>query len=115
MPGMNAFVAAWLHAQGDSRAPTHERTAKSYFLQEAEGLSRWAKVQWAKLRGDAHVTNLQHDGVVIGLPGDADPAEAAATLSVASSAVLGYDQPVEEKPIGEELGGTEDEASGDEG
>ena len=51
MPEMNAFVAAWLRAQDDPRAATHERTAKSYFLQEAEGLSRWAKVQWAKLRG----------------------------------------------------------------
>jgi len=79
MPGMNAFVAAWLHAQGDSRAPTHERTAKSYFLQEAEGLSRWAK-----LRGDTQVTNLQRDGVVVDLPDGIGPVAATVGLSAAS-------------------------------
>lgn len=66
-------------------------------------------------RGDAHVTNLQHDGVVISLPDGVDPSAAEAALSDACSAVLGYHQPVEEKPIGEEVEDTADEASGDEG
>lgn len=79
------------------------------------GLSRWAKVQWAKLRGDARVTNLQHDGVVVDLPEGIDPVAATAGLSAASTAMLGYDHPVEEKPIGEEVADTESEASADEG
>ena len=52
--------------------------------------------------------------MVINLPEGVDPLAAEAALSLASSAVLGYDQPVEEKPIGEEVEGTENEASGDE-
>ena len=52
--------------------------------------------------------------MVINLPEGVDPLAAEAALSLASSAVLGYDQPVEEKPIGEKVEGTENEASGDE-
>mmetsp|Transcript_81492 Transcript_81492/g.162105 ORF Transcript_81492/g.162105 Transcript_81492/m.162105 type:complete len:90 (-) Transcript_81492:273-542(-) len=58
--------------------------AKFYFLQEAEGLSRWAKVLWAKLRGDAHVTNLQHDGMVVDLPDGIGPVAATVGLNAAS-------------------------------
>ena len=108
MPGLNGFVTDWLRVHGDARVPTSERTAKSYFLQEAEGPSRWAKVQWAKLRGDAHVTNLQHDGVVIGLPHGVEPGVALTEMSAACQEVLGYEQPVGEKPIGEEVGDSED-------
>ena len=110
MPGMCEFVADWLREHRDARVHTHERTAKSCFLQEAEGLSRRAKVAWAARRGDLAVTNLQHDGVVLVLPDGMDPAEAEAALAEASSRVLGYEQPVEEKPMGDGGDGSESEA-----
>ena len=37
---------------------------KSYLLQEAEAVSREAKIRWAKEKG-LRVMNLQHDGLVI--------------------------------------------------
>ena len=87
-----------------------ELTAKSYFLAEAKGLSRLAKMDWARKRGDLPITSLQHDGVIIVLPAapDASAAEAAATeveaaLSRACTDALGYDQPVEVKPMESEL------------
>ena len=58
----------WLHLHDRTRSHKVALTAKSYFLQEAEGLSRQAKVAWAMRRGDARVTNLQHDGIVVELP-----------------------------------------------
>ena len=67
---------------------THERTAKSYFLQEAEGLSRWAKVMWARLRGDVRVTNLQHDGVIVDLPDGMTVAVAEAQMAVIERRLL---------------------------
>ena len=107
MPEMNAFVASWLRARDDPRVVTHERTAKSYFLQEAEGLSRWAKVMWARLRGDVRVTNLQHDGVIADLPDGMTVAVAEAQMAVACEAVLGYAQPVERKDLGEGVAGSD--------
>ena len=112
MPGMTGFVKDWLLARGDQRHWRAGITAKSYFLQEAEGLSRGAKVEWCRLRGDYAVTNLQHDGVVVDLPDDMDVASCEAAMSAASGAALGYPQPVEEKPIGEEISDSEDDAEG---
>ena len=100
MPGMNTFVLDWLRARDSARQYTHSRTAKSYFLQEAEGLSRQAKVAWAMRRGDVRVANLQHDGVVVALHDGVDAAAVVAGMAAASSLVLGYEQPVEEKPLG---------------
>ena len=100
-PAMCMFVADWLRAHKPTHVHKAALTAKSYFLQEAEGLSRRAKVAWAARRGDLQVTNLQHDGVIVDLPDGASVAAATASLREACSAVLGYDQPVEEKPIGE--------------
>lgn len=100
MPGMVAFVTDWLRARGDARVTTASRTAKSYFLQEAEGLSRKAKVAWAALRGDVRVSNLQHDGVVVVLPDGVTAAVVVAGMAMASERILGYTQPVEEKPLG---------------
>ena len=86
-----------------------ELTAKSYFLAEAEGLSRLAKVDWARKRGDLQVTNLQHDGIILaprrphGAALTDFPPAALATITeglcAASSTALGYDQPVELKPF----------------
>jgi hypothetical protein len=100
MPGMCSLVKDWLRARRDGREYTHSRTAKSYFLQEAEGLSRRAKVAWAARRGDALVTNLQHDGIIVQLPDGMTAATATAGMAEASSQVLGYQQLVEEKPLG---------------
>jgi hypothetical protein len=100
MPGMCSLVKDWLRARGDGREYTHSRTAKSYFLQEAEGLSRRAKVAWAARRGDALVTNLQHDGVIVQLPTGVTADAVAAGMAEASSQMLGYQQMVEEKALG---------------
>ena len=114
MPGMLGFVRTWLHARRDPRVATAALTAKSYFLQEAEGLSRQAKVAWAARRGDVRVTNLQHDGIVVLLHDGMRAAHVLAGMSEASSAVLGYDQPVEEKPLGEDVDDSEPGSSDDE-
>ena len=95
MPGMTEFVRDWMQARGDPRVRTAGVTAKSYFLQEAEALSRRAKVEWAALRGDVPVTNLQHDGVI--MMTERSRSQLQAALSEACSAALGYEQPVEEK------------------
>ena len=76
--------------------PFHERTLKSYLLQEAEGISRSAKLQWCSQHGCTGI-NLQHDGVVIRLTGDWTNADAEEELSRVSTAASGYVQTVETK------------------
>ena len=101
MPAMTAFVHDWLAIHDPARVPRHELTAKSYFLQEAEGISRLAKLAWAERRGSgSEVTSLQHDGVVMVLGEGVAPGAATAALSAACEEALGYAQPVEEKPLG---------------
>ena len=112
MPAMYRFVTDWLHARRDSRESRSGLTAKSYFLQEAEGLSRAAKVAWARQRGDLRVTNLQHDGVVVDCE-DVDPVEVCSAMAAACNEVLGYDQPVEEKLLGEDVSDSEGSDMGD--
>ena len=68
MPGMQQFVADWLRAHEPDKWHKRALTAKSYLLQEAEGISRRAKLAWAARRGDVRVANLQHDGIVVALP-----------------------------------------------
>ena len=118
LPGMVSFVRAFARARVAGRpysslSPREKRkldavelTAKSYFLAEAEGLSRLAKMDWARKRGDLPVTSLQHDGVIIVMPPaapgsdtDAASAQVAAALSQACTDALGYDQPVEVKAM----------------
>ena len=106
MPGMYRFTTDWLHARRDARECRSGLTAKSYFLQEAEGLSRMAKVEWARRRGDLSITNLQHDGVVVVVE-QMDPAAVCTAMAAASAEVLGYEQPVEEKPLGEDVSDSE--------
>ena len=123
LPGMVSFVRTFTRAcvvgrptvgsalrRSERKLEAVELTAKSYFLAEAEGLSRLAKMDWARKRGDWPITSLQHDGVIIVLPAasDASAAEAAAVeveaaLSRACTDALGYDQPVEVKPMESEL------------
>ena len=122
MPGMVSFVRAFARARVAGRpysslSPKEKRkldavelAAKSYFLAEAEGLSRLAKVDWARKRGDLPVTSLQHDGVIIVLPAAAPGSDADAALAQVEAALsrvctdaLGYDQPVEVKPMEPDL------------
>ena len=60
-------------------------------------------------RGDVSVTNLQHDGVVVELPDDVTADAVRSGMSDACEAVLGYEQPVEEKELGANVGESEAE------
>jgi len=100
-----------MREHNDSRVSRSALTAKSYFLQEAEGLSRQAKVLWAARRGDLRITSLQHDGVVVDLPADITTDHVTAGMTEASTAVLGYTQPVEDKPLGADVSDSSDSAS----
>jgi len=52
-----------------------------------------------RVRGDATVANLQHDGIIVAPPPHMTAAEVAAGMAEASSMALGYDQPVEVKEM----------------
>ena len=96
MPAMRAFVLAHLRQRRDRRRLEHpERTLMSYVLQEAEAISRNAKMWYAKVRGH-EVHNLQHDGVVMRLS-RGTPAAVAVQLGEICGRALGYEQPVEVK------------------
>ena len=97
MPTLVAFVRAWLALHKPVNEHKFALTAKSFFLQEAEGLSRAAKLAWSRLRGAGEITSLQHDGVVMVLSQGVTPTDACAALTEVCTAVLGYAQPVEEK------------------
>ena len=75
-----------------------ERTLCSYVWQEAEGISRAAKLAWCRAGGHTP-HNLQHDGVIIELGRGVAPADAVASLQDACSHALGFVQPVEVKPM----------------
>ena len=64
---------------------------KSYLLQEAEAVSRAAKVAWCEAQG-LRVVNLQHDGILVsGLPEGLDPHETAELMSTAAASRAGYE------------------------
>ena len=46
MPAMITFVKDWLYLHKPEKLDRGALTAKSYFLQEAEGISRQAKIDW---------------------------------------------------------------------
>ena len=73
-----------------------EKKLNSYVLQEAEGLSRAAKLWYCNLKGH-RVHNLQHDGIVASTTRQVAPAELARALTRVTTRALGYDQPVEAK------------------
>ena len=95
---MITFVRDWLHIHKPEKLDRCALTAKSYFLQEAEGISRQAKIDWTHRCGGT-VTNLQHDGVIMKLAPHKTPKSACDELTLACTAALGYPQPVEEKPF----------------
>jgi len=95
LPAMRELVVAHLRGEGDVARLAHpERTLASYVFQEAEGLSRRAKLQWA-VRGGHTVANLQHDGIVVSLEGSVAPAQAAAQLTQVCTRALAYRQCVQ--------------------
>ena len=66
------------------------RTTQSYILQEAEAVSRLAKIRKAKDLG-LQVINIQHDGIATGrTAGGEPPARVAHLLGEAASAASGY-------------------------
>ena len=91
-PHLISFVEALngLMQEGDRDA---ELTAKSYVLQDYEGASRRAKVEWAR-RTQAQVINLQHDGVRMRFPFNVSLDTATQQISAACSSALGYKQDV---------------------
>lgn len=95
LPAMRDFVVEHLRVRRDMARLAHpERTLASYVFQEAEGLSRRTKLQWA-VRGGHTVQNLQHDGVVVRLEGGLGAGEAAGQLTAACTRALAYRQCVE--------------------
>ena len=102
MGAMTQFVKTYLQQQGDAksrhRLRTPERTLCSYIWQEAEGISRDAKLQWSARR-DYAVHNLQHDGVILDPSGSTSTRDVERELTRACSHALGYEQPVETKPM----------------
>ena len=62
----------------------------------AEGVSRRAKAQWARVQGHT-VHFLQHDGVILRLDWGEAPQRVAQQLSAVSAHALGYAQPVKVK------------------
>jgi hypothetical protein len=99
MPAMITFVDDWLRIHKPGKMNLCALTAKSYFLQEAEGLLRQAKIDCVHRCNGGTVTNLQHDGVIMKLAPNITPAIACAELTLACTAALGFPQPVEEKPF----------------
>ena len=70
-----------------------EMTLKSYLLQEAEAVSREAKLA-AAAAGGLRVVGLQHDGIALVGVHDGEEAEVARRLSAAATAACGYDTAV---------------------
>jgi ribonuclease HI len=68
-------------------------TAKSYILQDYEGASRRAKLEWAH-EAQAQVINLQHDGVRMRIPFHCTIEAVVQQISDACSVALGYRQTV---------------------
>ena len=93
--GMTRFVTDWLahHKPGKGHP---ERTVKSFAFQEAESISRRAKVRWAARNGHA-VLSLQHDGIVVAVKRGSDAGDVAEQMAGASEEALGYRQPCELK------------------
>ena len=100
MPAMVGFVQDWLRAHDSARLHKGELTAKSYFLQEAEGLSRRANESWSGQSGVVAWASPTCSMMVLELPGGMAAEAERLGMSEASAAVLGYEQPVEEKALG---------------
>ena len=90
-PRMLEFVAA--HMKPSERAAPNKAALrmKSYLLQEAEAVSRAAKIEWCDAHG-VQVVSLQHDGgMVASLPEGHTADEVAELMSAAASSHAGYE------------------------
>ena len=67
-----------------------------HVFQEAEGISRDAKLWWCKVKGHT-VHNLQHDGIVARPAKGSTQKQVEASFTRVCSHALGYMQPVAAK------------------
>ena len=90
-PRMLAYVTEHMKPSERARANKPALRMKSYLLQEAEAVSREAKVNWCREQG-LRVLNLQHDGIFVeSLPAGLAAAEVAELLGAAASRAAGYE------------------------
>ena len=90
-PRMLAYVTEHMKPSERTRANKPALRMKSYLLQEAEAVSREAKVHWCREKG-LRVLNLQHDGIFVeSLPEGLTAAEVAELLGAAASRAAGYE------------------------
>ena len=92
-PEKRALEEKWQLEPGTLRA----RTLKSFCFQEAESISREAKVEWCTRNGHA-VLSLQHDGIVVAVKEHTSRAQLLEQLQGVSEQALGYTQPCTIKP-----------------
>ena len=92
-PEKRALEERWQLPPGTLRA----RTVKSFCFQEAESISRTAKMRWCQRNGHA-VLSLQHDGIVVAVRDGTSPELLREQLQEASEQALGYAQPCSIKP-----------------
>ena len=81
-----------IQARAEAGSKAREKatsTAQSYVLQEAEAVSRFAKVRMCERMG-LRVTNLQHDGITASPHPSLSRERVAERLSVAATAASGY-------------------------
>jgi len=96
LPDLLELEKHWKASMGGNSEP--ERTLKSDILAEWEAISRTEKVRWAEENGHDWLS-LQHDGVIIALHTGLTKDQAILELQVLCSRALGYQQPIEAKPM----------------
>ena len=97
MPDMHALITRFNGVSAPHKAYP-ERTLMSYVLQEAEAVSRTAKLH-VLVHLQCPPLNLQHDGVVAAVSALQRQEAVLAALGAASGAALRYGQRVEAKPM----------------
>ena len=96
---MVQLVAAAMSSTERNKKDPKLRT-KSYLLQEAEAVSRAAKMGWCAEHG-VRVTSIQHDGIMVAhLPAGRTGEDVAAALAQAATAACGYEVHVKATHIG---------------
>jgi ribonuclease HI len=87
----------WANKAGKKDERARRMAWKSYILQEAEAVSREAKLQWSWQHG-VRVVNLQHDGIVAMVSGDQQEQERAAqAMAQMATARCGFEVRIEPK------------------
>ena len=105
---MMDFVAACMSQSDRNQKKRPILRVMSYLLQEAEAVSRNAKIKWCEANG-VEVLNLQHDGVVgYGLPSGKSEHDVAAEMAMVATVACGFKVDVEAAPLGAPAGGREE-------